>query len=98
MKKRYNDLRNKTELFTRSASYRNEKQRINERRNDDYEIVSMKFDSTQRRKRINSKKKQEESKTCYSCDKSNHFARDCRSKNMMKREQFNVTLRINFNN
>jgi hypothetical protein len=95
MKKRYSDLRNKIEFYTKSVSYRSEESRINERRKDDYETISMKLNSTQRRKKINFKKRQKNKKTFYSCDKSNHFARDCRSKNMMKREQLNATLRTN---
>lgn len=94
MKKRYNNSKNKIEFYTRSASYRNEKRRINERRDDDYETISMKLDSTQRRTRINFKRKQNKKKTCYSCDKSSHFAKDCRSKNMIKREQLNATLKV----
>ena len=57
LKKRYNNSRDKAKFYTKSASYRSEKRRINERRNDDYETISMKLDSTQRRKRINFKKK-----------------------------------------
>jgi len=30
---------------------------------------------------------------CYSCDKLSHFARDCRSRNLIDRRQINVMLR-----
>jgi hypothetical protein len=56
MKKRYNDSREKIESYTRSASYRSERSKINKRSNDDYEIVSMKLNLTQRRKNTNSKR------------------------------------------
>ena len=46
MKKRYSNSQDKAEFYTRSASYRSEKRRIKERRNDDYETISMKLDST----------------------------------------------------
>ncbi len=55
----------------------------------------MKLNSTQRRKEKNSKEKQDNrnSKTYYLCGKSNHFARDCRSKNLIISRQINVMLR-----
>ena len=37
----------------------------------------MKLDTTTQRKKTNFKKKRENNKTCYICDKSNHFARNC---------------------
>ena len=36
-------------------------------------------------------------KTCYSCDKSSHFARDCRSRGMVPQRQINAMLRREFN-
>ncbi len=54
----------------------------------------MKLDSIQYCKEKNPKEKQDsKSKTCYSCDKSSHFARDCRSKNLIISRQINAMLR-----
>jgi hypothetical protein len=58
----------------------------------------MKLDSTQYCKEKNSREKQDNKlKTCYSCDKSSHFARDCRSKNLIISRQINAMLRETFN-
>ena len=61
------------------------------------DIVSMKLNSAIRQnkgknpraRRGNMKK----DKTCYSCDKSSHFAKDCRSRGVMLSRQINATLR-----
>ena len=81
-------------------NYRIEKSRFNKRNNINYsksnyyESMSMKLNFTQRRKEKNSKEKQNnKNKTCYSCDKINHFSKDCRSKKLMSQRQINATLR-----
>ncbi len=55
----------------------------------------MELNSTQRRKEKNPRRKQDNKnlRTCYSCDKSSHFARDCRSKNLIIPRQINAMLR-----
>jgi len=58
----------------------------------------MKLDSTQYCKEKNSREKQDNKlKTCYSGGKSSHFARDCRSKNLIIPRQINAMLRKIFN-
>jgi hypothetical protein len=54
----------------------------------------MKLNSIQYYKEKNSRRKQDnKSKTCYLCDKSDHFAKDCRSKNLIIPRQINAMLR-----
>ena len=57
----------------------------------------MKLNITRHNKRKNLKEKElKKTKSCYSCDKSSHFIKDCRSKNtnLIQRRQINVTLKI----
>ena len=68
------------------------------RRVDEFvEIVLMELDFTIRfNKGKNPKAKRgnmKKDKTCYSCDKSSHFAKDCRSRGMMPQRQINVMLK-----
>jgi hypothetical protein len=97
MKKRYDQLRERAEIFFESTiEYHSREFRSNQKySNLDYcEPASMKLNSTQYCKEKNSRKKQDsKSKTCYLCGKSSHFARDCRSKNLIISRQINAMLR-----
>jgi len=97
MKKRYDQFHERAEIFFElTIKYHLKESRFKQKySNLDYcESASMKLDSTQYCKEKNSRRKQNnKSKTCYSCDKLNHFARDYRSKNLMISRQINAMLR-----
>jgi len=97
MKKRYDQLHERAEIFFESTiKYHLRESRSKQKySNLDYcGPASMKLDSTQYCKEKNSREKQDnKSKTCYSCGKSSHFAKDCRSKNLIISRQINAMLR-----
>ena len=101
MKKKYDEkLKERIETYSsRLSSSYFERSNFDKRRHVDelVNIVSMKLNFTihfhkgknLKIKRGNMKK----DKTCYSCDKSSHFVKDCRSREMMFQRQINVMLR-----
>ena len=101
MKKKYDEEpREKIETYSSRflLSYFKESNFDKGRRVDEHvEIVSMKLNFTIRfNKGKNLKVKQsnmKKNKTCYSCDKSSHFAKNCRSRGMMPQRQINVMLK-----
>ena len=103
MKKHYDVSDEKIEIFTEYFNERRRKSRFSNRSNNQnkinyYESTSMKLNFIQRRKKNKSFKNKQQNnrnnKKCYACDKSNHFARDCRSKKLMSQRQINATLKI----
>ena len=99
MKKRNSISHERFDIYEEfEESYRTQKSSYDKRNNnynkDYYESMSMKLNLTKRRKEKNLKKKQNnKNKACYTCEKINHFARDCRFKRLMFQRQINVTLR-----
>ena len=97
MKKRYDQFQKRARIFFESTiEYYAKEDHFKKYSNLDYrEFASMKLNFTQRRKKKNSREKQnnKSQKTYYSCDKSSHFARDCQSRNLINRRQINAMLR-----
>ena len=101
MKKKYDEEpREKIEIYSSrlSSSYFKKSNFDKGRRVDEHaNIISMKLNFTIRNnKGKNFKIKQgnmRKNKTCYSCDKSSHFVKDCRSRRIMFQRQINVMLR-----
>ena len=97
MKKKYDQFQEKARIFFESTiEYYSREFRSNQKySNSNYrEFALMKLDLTQYCKEKNSRKKQNSKpKTCYSCDKLGHFARDYRSKNLIISRQINAMLK-----
>ena len=101
MEKKYDEkFKEKIETYSSrlSSSYSRESN-LNKRRDVDEHanIVLMKLNFTIRlNKEKNLKIKRDnmkKNKTCYSCNKSSHFARNCRSRGMMPQRQINAMLK-----
>ena len=89
--------RNTNEHQKRADSYIWTTKSKHEKQYNNFKTIFMKLNVISRSNEKNSKRKQEKTdKTCYNYDKTNHFARDCRSKNMMKKKQINVLLKKEF--
>ena len=101
MKKKYDEkFKKRIEIYLNrlSSSYSKKSNFERKRHVDEHvDIVSMKLNFTIRsnkgKKSQNEKNDIRKKKTCYSCDKSSHFAKDCRTRGMMSSRQINVTLR-----
>ena len=95
MKRRYSGRQSEDYVEYRMHEERISSERNERNNSDNSEIVSMKLNVMLPKKIKRLKKatiKRGGGKSCYSCDKKNHFARDCRSKNVVRR-QLNATLR-----
>ena len=101
MKKKYvEESRERIKIYSSrlSSSYFERLNFDKRRRVDEHvDIISMKLNFTIRfNKGKNLKIKQsneKKDKACYSCDKSSHFAKDYRSREMMPQRQINVMLK-----
>ena len=101
MKRKYDEEpRRRVDTYSNRmpSSYSRESSFDRERRVDEHvNIVSMKLNFTKRlNKEKNSKAKRsnmKKDKTCYSCGKSSHFVKNCRSREMMPQRQINAMLR-----
>ena len=91
IKKIYNNLHKRFEIYAKknfsekNFYFENKKQHL-------LKITFMKLNTITQRKKINFKKKRNNNKTCYLCNKLNYFARNCRNK-VIQRRQFNVILK-----
>ena len=104
MKKKYDEeFKEKVETYSSRllSSYFEDSNFDKKRHVDEHvDIVSMKLNFTIRfNKEKNLKIKRnnmKKDKTCYSCDKSSHFAKNCRSREMMSQRQINAMLKKKF--
>ncbi len=98
IKKRYNQFREKAEIFFKlTIKYQQKKFCSNQKysNSDYYRFVFIKLNFTQQYKKKNSREKQNNKfqKTYYLYSKPNYFARDCRLQNLINCRQINTILK-----
>ena len=93
LKNRFYDSRGRANIYVRAK--RNNASKYGKQRDSHYGTIPMKLNSIERGKGKPLRKKQKK-QSCYKCDKSRHFARNCKSKNVMFKQQLNAMLKIKF--
>ena len=98
MEKHYNNLYGRAGPYIGKLEYRGSKPKFQGRKttySDPYRPQPIELDSTQQRKGKNPRgsKGNKNSKTCYNYSKPGHFARECRSIKVLRR-QLNATLKV----
>ena len=95
MKQKYSKRHSKqTKNYMKNVIYKNKPNSTRSNREHDHlKTLFMKLNLIMFRKFRQKKIKQKNA--CYSCDKKSHFAQNCRSKNVIRR-QFNATLKKKF--
>ena len=96
IKKKFENSREKSEIYAKKSfrtkhSYFKKSQRF-------IEIISIKLNTTVRRKKKNFKIKQNNinKKTCYNCNKLSYFVQNCRNC-VMRQQQFNIMFKKTLN-
>ena len=91
LKNRFYDSRDRADIYVRAK--RDNAIKYGKQKDSHYGITPMELNSVKRGKGKPLRKKQRK-QSCYKCDKSKHFARNCKSKNVMFNRQLNVMLKI----
>ena len=80
--------------FGQSSYYPSAQRRYGKPQRDPYGHTPMELDFTQKQKKGKGGRKQQKggkkAVNCYGCGKPGHFARDCKSTNMVRRPQLNI--------
>ena len=93
LKNRFYDSRGRADTYV--GAKRDNAFRYGKQRDPHYGTTPMELNSVKRGKGKPLRKKQEK-QSCYKCDKSKHFAKNCKSKNVMLKRQLNAMLKIKF--